>query len=91
MESKLRVQEEEEEDPELIKARIKGYTDDILLEAFGSEDRKEVSSPEDLQAEQTLKENMDGPFHVCSVLKIYIFSLFVVFIENLSIANYLFT
>ncbi len=60
VESKLRVQEEEEEDPELIKARIKGYTDDILLEAFGSEDRKEVSSPEDLQAEQTLKENMDG-------------------------------
>lgn len=53
-------EEDEEEDPALIKARIKGYTDDILLTAFGSEDKKEAPSPEELKSEQTLKENAGG-------------------------------
>lgn len=53
-------EEEEEEDPALIKARIKGITDDILLAAFCPEDKKDISSSEDLQAKQSLKENADG-------------------------------
>ena len=53
-------EEDEEEDPALIKARIKGYTDGILLAAFCPEDKKEMPSPEELQSEQALKENAEG-------------------------------
>ncbi len=53
-------EEDEEEDPALIKARVKGYTDDILLAAFCPEDKRETPSPEELQSEQVLKENAEG-------------------------------
>ena len=51
--------EEEEEDPALIKARVKGYTDDILLAAFCPEDKKEMPSPEELR-DQGIPKEADG-------------------------------
>lgn len=47
--------EEEEEDPALIKARVKGCTDDILLAAFCLGDKKESQSSEELPDEGTPK------------------------------------
>lgn len=53
-------QEEEDEDPESIKARIKGQLDDVLLAAFGSKNKGETVSPEEFQSGQILKEDAEG-------------------------------